>query len=384
MSTIFKFITLSSLKPVYYIFRFFKINENKIVFVNLNGSGYGCNPKYIAKKLISSEYRNKLEIVWLIKKGVNTNLHDSIRTVKIKSLTAFYEMATAKVWVSNNRLPYYVSKRKAQYYLHTWHGSLAFKQIEKGIPNMEYYYRTRSKHDSKMIDDLIVNCDYSKEYFRKVFWYDGSILNFGTPRNDIIINNNNSNAIKFKEKYSIDTNCNIVLYAPTFRKNNDLSVYNIDYNLLILNLEQKFGNKWKCFVRLHPVVAQKSNEIVYSENIINASNIADIQELLTITDVCITDYSSIIFDYMFSKRPAFFFACDYKSYKEIERGFWIDPKSLPFPFAENNNQLLSNIRDFNEVNYRSQLNQYIENLNCTEDGNSSTYYSKLILSKMDI
>jgi CDP-glycerol glycerophosphotransferase len=82
------------------------------------------------------------------------------------------------------------------------------------------------------------------------------------------------------------------LYAPTFRKNNALDIYNIEYEFLINELKYKFKGDWKLLIRLHPMISHLASKLYsFTRNIINATDYPDIQELLVATDFMITDYS---------------------------------------------------------------------------------------------
>ena len=108
--------------------RWLPVNRHKIVLNNFQGRGYGDSPKYIAEEII----RQKLpdDLVWLVA-DLNMELPSGIRKVKLQSVRASYELSTAKVIISNVKvaLPYH--KKRSQFYIQTWHGSMAFKAIEK-------------------------------------------------------------------------------------------------------------------------------------------------------------------------------------------------------------------------------------------------------------
>lgn len=108
-----------------------------------------------------------------------------------------------------------------------------------------------AKVDSKKLDLLISGCKFSTDIFKQAFWYDGEIFEFGTPRNDILFRNDMDLRNKIKEKLKIDKRKRIILYAPTFRKNNNLDVYNIDYSKIINKLKEKFeetGYFWLSYI----------------------------------------------------------------------------------------------------------------------------------------
>lgn len=355
--------------------RIFPIKQTRVVFSNFNGKGYGCNPKYIAEKLLEKQ---DLELVWLVKKNVSPDFPKGIKRVNILSLRAWYYMATAKIWVSNNRQPLYVMKRKKQYYVQTYHGCLPMKKVEKDI-NMPMFYKSQSKHDSKMANLLIVNSDCSYEIYNSCFWYSGEYYKGGAPRNDIIVNKSAHIVSKVKKALNIEDNSHIVLYAPTFRNSENLTPYSIDFESVTLALEKRFGGKWTFVIRLHPVLFGKSFIDKQNKYIIDATNYPDIQELLSVADVCITDYSSCILDYMVKKTPGFIFATDYESYVE-ERGFYFDPRELPFPYAETSAELVSLILSFKKEKYESDITFFFKRIGLTESGNASVDLAERIYS----
>src|SRR5690625_4041436 len=109
-----------------------------------------------------------------------------------------------------------------------------------------------AKLDSMKCDLLLSGCKFSTDIFRKSFWYTGEIFEHGTPRNDILLQKNAPLKNEILEKINIPVGTKILLYAPTFRKDNNLQVYNLDYSNLVNALSKKFGGEWIVFVKLHP------------------------------------------------------------------------------------------------------------------------------------
>ena len=107
------------------LFNRIEISSNKIVFVNFMGRGYGCNPKYIAQEILKQNL--PYDLVWIVG-NLNEPMPDKIRKVLYGSMDSVYELATAKVIVTNvkNLLPY-PNKKQGQYFIMTWHGGQSFK-----------------------------------------------------------------------------------------------------------------------------------------------------------------------------------------------------------------------------------------------------------------
>lgn len=265
----------------------------------------------------------------------------------------------------------YIRKRKSQYYIQTWHGAIALKQIEKDAEDvLDKYYVESAKNDSRMADLLISNSKFCTNLYRNSFWYDGSILECGSPRNDILINDTEYFKLKICEYYKLDKNINIAMYAPTFRRNNNLDVYNLDYEKCISALKNKFGGEWVIIVRLHPSISEKAKNIKYTNNIINGSIYDDMQQLLAATDILITDYSSSMFDFMITKKPIILYATDMEEYKK-DRNFYFNIEELPFKVASNNQEMENGICEFDNKVYINKLNQFISRLDINENGVAS-------------
>ena len=176
------------------------------------------------------------------------------------------------------------------------------------------------------------------------------------------MDNNKDLIKKVKEHFQLSENEKICLYAPTFRVSNSLNVYNIKYETLINGLKSKFNGNWKLLIRLHPNISNSAKDLsVYNCNIINATDYPDIQELLVASDFLITDYSSCIFDYAISKKPAMIYASDINEYKN-DRDFEIKLEDTPFPIATNNFELMNAIEKYNIKKYQKLLTKFYDNI----------------------
>ena len=323
------------------VFLLCPINKNKIVVTNFYGKAYGDNPKYIIEELIK-DY-SKVEIVWY----------------------------------------YFLLKRKKQFYIQTWHGTIALKKVENDVVDtLEKRYIRKAKFDSKSADLFVSGSKFMSELYRKSFWYNKTIVEYGTPEADILINNKITVEQKesYKEKLKIDKNKKIVLYAPTFRSDNNLDCYNIDFKELISNLNKKTGDNWVILLRLHPNIAIKSHELsnIYANDVIDVSSYPDIYELMLLSDICISDYSTVIFEFSFMKKPVFLYATDIEDYLK-DRGFYFDIYNLPFQLAVNNDELIKNINNFDYKQYLNKLNVFYGDVCLYETGHASKKVAEIII-----
>jgi len=363
------------------------VQNNKIVFSNYMGSGYGCNSKYITEALLNKN--QNLDIVWIVKpeliEKVKNEMPECVRIVPYKSRKSFNELATAKVWVDNYHKISYIKrglvKTNKQYYIQTWHGSLGIKKIERNVDCLTENkgWLSTAIQNSKMTDYWISNSDFESNVYKESFWNVKNIKLLGHPRNDIFFRSDRD-TIKQKvcDILDLDINRKIVFYVPSFREDCGLRYYDIDYELLYKSLINKFGGEWQCVIRLHPRVKSYSKILTANNKfVIDASDYSDIQELLFSSDVVISDYSSCMFDFMLTRKPVFVYANDLNLYN-AERGFYYPLESTPFPVAHDNAELVNNILNFDEEKYKTDVETFLKDKGCIEDGHASERVADLI------
>lgn len=362
-----------------HIFNRFPIKRNKIFLFSYYGSQYGCNPKYITNYILANYPPNKFDIVWAFNDVQSRNKVKNIRWVKNMSIKYFYELCTSKVIITNYRTTNLFAKRKDQYYIQTWHSSLRLKQIEKDAKDtLPAHYVEMAKQDSLKCDLLLSGCKYSTDIFKRSFWYAGEIFEHGTPRNDLFFERNLMKQESIKEKLSISAESRIILYAPTFRSNHSTAVYNIDYIKLIKTLQTKFRGDWIVLIRLHPHLVSEADQISHRENIINVTTYDDVQELMLISDMLISDYSSLIFDFSITGKPCFLYIPDVEEYAKTERELYFEIMELPFISAITNDDLFKKINQFNLNEYTKNLHEFSQRIGSFEEGKACEYLLKRI------
>ena len=354
----------------------FPIQKGKVVFLNFDGRGFGDNPKYIAEEIMRQRLPWKL--VWLVR---NTDdVPEGIKKVGLGRLLAFYELSTARIIISNckNNIPsaYISQKKKHQYYLQTWHGDFALKYIEKEIEDtFSPGYLVRSKIDSKATNAILSGNKQFSKILKDSFWLPShcAILEFGVPRNDLYFKGEELKN-KLKERYGFSLNDRILLYAPTFRDDFDFSSYDIDFERLRKSLPQSNDTVWRIIIRLHPRVSSRADLFCYNDGIIDGSAYSDQQELCMISDGLITDYSSIMGDFMLMRKPVFLYVPDLEKYSDKSKGrglrdFYFQ---LPFPFCYNQPELESHLSEFNNADYCEKLTRFMKKYYETfDDGHAS-------------
>ncbi len=368
------------------IFKNKPIIKNKIVVDNFGGKGYGDNPKYIVESLLKKKIN--LDIVWLVN-DMSTVVPNGVRKVKYNTPSSIYELATAHVWIDNIKNSIKPHKRKGQYYIQTWHGGIGLKAVERQVEDkLSPKYVSKSKQDAKQTDLMLSDSSWTTDIFKNWFWYDGPIKKTGFPRNDILVKPLKSLKEKVYSFFKIDRKKKIILYAPTFRDNSNISAYQINFKKIIEAANKRFNKNYVVLIRLHPNTwdeLKHRNIKLYdfSDEIIKASNYPDMQELLAVSDILITDYSSCMFDGMIGKKKVFLFVNDLIEYSSYDRGLLFNIKDLPFELAFNNTDLVNKVLSFNEKKYISNVEDFEKKLRIFEDGNASDRVANLIISKCE-
>ena len=353
------------------------IKKNKIIFNSYRGKGYGDNPKYIAEEILrrGREY----DLVWMVN-DINEPLPKGVRPVLSSSRRAQYELATSKIIVCNVKHALEFKKKKKQYYIQTWHGSFGLKYIEKdALEKLPSFYLRRTIADSKNIDLLLSSSNWQTEEYKRAFWYNGDILEKGFPRNDIFFNLSEEKKNQIKRNLTIPLNKKVLLYGPTFRNSLSLEPYNIDLKSIKALLESKTNLEWIILVRLHPnIVSYRS--LFEGLDYIDVTSYSDGQEVLAISDILITDYSSNMIDYILMDKPVFLYAPDLQEY-EKESGLKPVYYRLPFQICQNNKKLLESVENFHMDSYMKRLKEFRTQYISFDDGNSSKHVVDLIIDK---
>lgn len=367
-----------------FLLSFLKVKKDRIVLHQPFKFGYDCNPKYIAQELIRRKYKG--EIIWITRgsRALKSKFPPEIKVICEEDTFKFlYYFATAGICISNSyfRVENYHLKKKNQVFINTWHGALGIKKIGTQEANIADYDSLceQLKNKMKNIDIFISNSDFETEVYRNALLFDKKIYKFGHPRNDIFFEQSyhyldKSIAKQNIEKYlktKISEDTKMVLYAPTFRETSRNDCFDMDYNLLLDKLEEKFNQKFILALRFHPrTYFVCKNTVSLSDRIFDLTDYGDMQGLMAVSDIMITDYSSCIFDFMLMRKAGFIYASDLDLYN-TERGLFYPLESTPFPIIRNNEELKDKILHFDYEEYKKNVENFLLTKGCLEDGNAS-------------
>lgn len=362
--------------------RLLPIQKNKVVFTSFYGRGASDNPKAIVDELVKRP--EQLDIVWLANDPAHAGVPAGVRVVQYDTPEAIRELCTARVWVDNCRKGARV-KKAGQYYMQTWHG-FALKRIERDVADQlskeDATYAQYAQRDSRQIDVIVSDSSFMTDIYLRSFWYDGPVMEYGAPRNDILIQPPADAKQTVGKALGLPADCKLAMYAPTFRADGSLDAYNMDYHAACAALQQRFGGRWIMLIRLHPHVMQKAKDLQFDgQTTFDATAFDDMQLLLSACDAVITDYSSLMFDFALTRRPCFQYASDIDAYKN-DRNFYFPIDETPFPLARDNAEMARNIASFDEADYRKQCDAFYEKMGFRADGQASARCVDWILDKI--
>ncbi|MFK0083908.1 CDP-glycerol glycerophosphotransferase family protein [Glutamicibacter sp. NPDC090743] len=331
------------MRKLYKLYKLAPMEEDLIVLESGLGNQYGDSPRYIYEELLrQGDTRRK---VWVYS-GKHRFSDPLTTTVKRLSPEYFWHLARAKYWVNNQSFPHYVKRRAKGVFLQTWHGT-PLKQMAldvREVQGRDEGYLERVTRATRQWTHLISPSRYTSEIMRSAYAFSGEAVELGYPRNDILTGTDVAEQEKrVRDELAIPPGIKTVLYAPTFRDDaaSSRGKFRFDLPMDLEEFDRRFGEDTILMLRMHVLV---SNAVSIPESlrhrIIDVSSHPDIQELYLASDVLITDYSSVFFDYSLLRRPIIFYAYDLENYRDNLRGFYLDYESaLPGPIVEEENDL---------------------------------------------
>lgn len=368
----------NTLYKLAYYHRYLKmpIKENVVLFETFMAKNYSDSPKYIYEAL-NQMYPGKYECVWAI-----NGKHDipyGAKTIKRFSFQYAYYCAISKYLVFNVRQPLWFRKREGQVFLETWHGTplkrLVFDQEE--VTSASPKYKEQFYKQRKEWDYLVSANPFSSKTFRSCFMYEGKMLEYGYPRNDILYaSDKEERAKRLKEKLGIPLDKKTILYAPTWRDDEHYGKgeYKFTLALDLKKMKTMLEKDYVLLLRTHHYIADKIDTTGLEGFAYNFSTYDDISEIYLITDICITDYSSVFFDFANLKRPILFYTYDIEKYKNQLRGFYIDMNTeVPGPLLYTSEEVIDAILHIDKIQkrYQKRYDEFYDRFCCFDDGHAS-------------
>ncbi|ANZ62318.1 CDP-glycerol glycerophosphotransferase family protein [Secundilactobacillus paracollinoides] len=326
-------------------------DQTTIVFESFGGRQVSDSP-YAIYRLFKELYPG-FNFVWSIDRSLKKFCKENNIPFVVRRTSKWVRtLEKATYWISNARFPSWVKKPNYVTYIQTWHGT-PLKKLGLDIENVSMPGTTTAKYHANFVkeanrwDALVSPNDYSTRIFRSAFGFNNQILKVGYPRNDELLNSSADDIQRLKEEMGIPLDKKVVLYAPTYRDNQfaEKGKYTFELPFSLDDFKKQFGEDTVLILRMHYLIANALDISDYTDFVYDFSSHPNISDLYLVSDMLITDYSSVFFDYAYLKRPILFYPYDYHLYKDELRGFYLDyEKDLPGDIANNESELLAGIK----------------------------------------
>ena len=366
------------------VYRLIPVDDHLVIFVSFHGRGYSDNPRAIYEQMRQDPAFEGYRFIWFIKHHKKKDIQiEGAKVVEYFSVPYFFYMSRAKFWVINCKMPMYICKKPNQVYLQTWHGT-PLKKLAHDIDVSEdtTFYRSavtfeQMTHsydvDVERYNYMISPNKFCTKVFQTSFGINRErLIETGYPRNDFLSNFTQADANRIKEKYNLPKDKKILLYAPTWRDNSYVAAgYTFELQADFHLWKEKLPEDTIVLFKPHYLIINKyEKDESLAEFLYSIPAEAEISELYIISDVLITDYSSVFFDYAILNRPIYFYMYDLQEYASDLRGFYLDIHSdLPGKIYQDESVLLENVKKENfDYDHLMEFNQTFNN---REDGNAS-------------
>ncbi len=348
-------------------------DNNLFIFGATKQNKYHGNPKYLFEYLSKNKYKNSKSVFLTSNEEIFKALVKKGLEVEMRPLKKFILLLRAKyIFIEatpHDVAPFYILFGNFNI-INLWHGT-PLKKIESDSKHLNKFYLFATKCNNKKYSFIIAADFKTAEYISSAF-ENRSVIVSGYPRNDTFFDKTISEVLPEKMR-KFENYSRVISYIPTFRDNTQFQPFSEECLHKIDNI-CKLKN-YAFLIKEHPNV--QCVKIHNKTNIFQvSSDIDDVQMLLNISDIIITDYSSVMFDFALTNRPIIFYNFDLDSYLISDRELYFDYKqNLPGPFAEDEGtltQLISNIDDWaNDKVYKNKYAQFKNRFNFYQDGDSS-------------
>lgn len=352
-----------------YLYENLDIKDNIIMYESMHGRDFTCNPYAIFKYILNDvKFKNyKHVIVVNDKDNLESKLLSNKNIILVKKDSFLYciYLASAKYLINNTSFPSYFIRKPNQKYLNTWHGTpwkhlgTDLKDSYKTIGNIQRnlllstHIISQNQHTTSVLTDKYDIADI----------YSGLVAETGYPRNDITLSMPDGEKTKIKSNLGLDHKKKVIFYAPTWRGDDVAKAEDETETIaqVLLGLE-----KLNCEVifRGHYFADENDPNKIISNHTVDAK--FKTNELLAITDILITDYSSVLFDFIPTKKPIIKYLYDYKQYQK-KRGLYFDLNETPGDSEFEINKLIKRVNGYLDgEEYKGSKNDNIFNRH--EDG----------------
>lgn len=360
---------------------FYRKPQKQVLFVSFGGKQISDSPKRIYQIMKNDPYFKDYNFVWAVldKKKRSSLENDSrCKLVKIDSVSYYIMCLKSNIWVTNSGIKRYTNlSSKKTLFVNTWHG-VPMKKIGVDEVSVKKSKIFAKKWFEFAEADINLACsEYDKKILMHVFRApEKSFFSLGLPRNDKLYEEKKDKA-SIREALKIGAEKKVILYAPTVRGENGPSFH------VPLNLK-----KWQYALPNYIILFRAHYFITNIDlktfpNVIDVTHYDELDELMEISDVLITDYSSLAFDFSILEKPIYSFAYDLKDYAKYQ-GLYIDIQQELPNCIENEDDLIKAIFRMNLSEEKDKTRKFREKYMKNSTGEAGQRTVRLIKNKMEM
>lgn len=365
----------------------FPVCRRRILLSSDEGSCYSCNPRSIFEALYKA-YGDRFEYVWVLNEAsaLPYAFRGKVRTVKFLSVRHVYYLLTSGFVISNLGVEPFLPRRRSQTVISAEHGGGSYKHMYMrrhmfSADEWRYIMRMR-KLRGRLTDMVLASCEKQlHEHAEDYGIAPDRFLRSGFPRNDRFFSADESDLQArmdvFHARYGIAAGNLIVLYAPTFRgthRHRQHSGNDVCVQCVAASLRRRFGKEVTFLYRRH---RHSLPGVDSGFPVVDVTDYPDMQDLLEFADVLITDYSSSIWDFGITLKPAFLYVPDLERF-ESERGFYTPIDQWPYPYSTTAEGLCGLIESYCRKDSTERLLSHQKEVGSFENGGSSEYVAAVI------
>ncbi|MFF9106827.1 CDP-glycerol glycerophosphotransferase family protein [Streptomyces sp. NPDC014805] len=322
-----------------------------VLYASFSGRQFSDSPRAVYEQLLRQGA--DLEHVWVVE-DLRAEIPEGVKVIRRWSREWYEALGRSRYIVTNTHLPHWIRRRDGQVIVQTWHGT-PLKRIGHDIDSVQFAdrkYLQKVAEETPSWSFLISPNRFSTPIMRRAFQFEGEILESGYPRNDVLLSGETEELAKsVRERIGLPADKKVVLYAPTWRDDQFYRAgnYKFDMRLDVKKAAERLGDDHVLLVRKHSnivdAVPGAGDGFVF-----DVSSYPDIAELFLITDVLVTDYSSLMFDFANTGRPMLFFTYDLEYYRDQLRGFYFDfEQKAPGPLLQTSDELIDALADIERI-----------------------------------
>lgn len=377
------------------VYRNNAIDDKLVLFESFQGRSVSCSPKALYMAMISDPVYKDYHFVWAVN---NVEKHAYLKknrdTKVIKRISGAYNknLASAKYLVFNSAVPQYVKLKQEQVYVQTWHGT-PLKRLGCDIEasgsaafNLKDIRRQYKENGSKFTY-LLSPSAYTTEKLSSAFALSPErqkeiIIEEGYPRNAALFCYTPEELAGFRRRLKLPEQKKVVLYAPTYRDNQFEFAVGFQYKgeMDFDRLMEDLGEDCVVLFRAHCQIADKFDFGKYAGFVYDVSKYEDVNELYAVSDILVTDYSSVFFDYANLRRPIVFYMYDLDEYQNNVRDFYLDLKELPGPVTTTQEEMTAEIKkSLSGFVFDEGYERFNKKFNYLDDGEAGKRVLKHIL-----